>query len=130
MNEKLLQLWDLWYPRAGATGIPFARGRMDPTAVLYVHAAPDVLNVEVRMTDGTLVATGQNLKRSLEHYSPIMKLAISGDQIAREDLWPSAEDMGNPVILPGGEVAILKTWWNAPDFKEWRWQVEFYNCTR
>jgi hypothetical protein len=30
-------------------------------------------------------------------------------------------------MLPGGEVGILKSWWNAPDHKEWRWQVEFYN---
>src|SRR5260370_23500986 len=33
-------LWDLWYPEAGATGVPFARGRLNPTEVLWVHAAP------------------------------------------------------------------------------------------
>jgi hypothetical protein len=35
-----LQVWDLWYPQAGATGVPFARGRLDATQVLLVHAAP------------------------------------------------------------------------------------------
>jgi hypothetical protein len=34
------------------------------------------------------------------------------------------------VILPGGEAAILKAWWNAEDRKEWRWQIELYNSIR
>ena len=37
------QLWDLWYPKAAATGVPFARGRLDATEILFVHAAPPVL---------------------------------------------------------------------------------------
>ena len=48
-------------------------------------------------------------------------------QGTREDLWPAAEDIGRPVMLPGGEVGILRAWWNAKDGGEWRWQVEFYN---
>ncbi len=127
MGEKQLQVWDLWYPKAGATGMPFARGRMDPTDVLYVHAAPESLNVEVRMSDGSFVARGQNLKRTLPHYSPITKLICAGNEITREDLWLSAADLEKPVILPGGEVGIIKAWWHAPDYSEWRWQVEFYN---
>jgi hypothetical protein len=31
------------------------------------------------------------------------------------------------VLLPGGEVGILKQWWNAEDESAWRWQVEFSN---
>jgi hypothetical protein len=34
------------------------------------------------------------------------------------------------VLLPGGEAGILKSWWNADDRKEWRWDVEFYNQIR
>jgi hypothetical protein len=44
-----------------------------------------------------------------------------------EDGWPSQEDLGRLVILPGGEAGILKAWWHAEDQSEWRWQVEFYN---
>lgn len=29
-----LEIWDLWYPGAAATGLPFARGRLDPVDVL------------------------------------------------------------------------------------------------
>ncbi len=79
------------------------------------------------MDDGTRVAHGQDLERSLPHYSPITKLTCTGGQIIREDLWPGDADLGKPVILPGGEVGILKAWWHAPDHDEWRWQVEFYN---
>ncbi len=127
MEEKHLQVWDLWYPKAAATGMSFARGRLDPTDVLYVHAAPDSINVEVRMGDGTFVARGENLKRTLSHYSPITKLTCKGSQIEREDLWPTENDLNKPVILPGGEVGIMKAWWHASDYSEWRWQVEFYN---
>jgi hypothetical protein len=33
-------------------------------------------------------------------------------------------------MLPGGEVGILLDWQHAPDQKEWRWKVEFYNSIR
>ena len=39
----MLEVWDLWFPDAGATGICFARSRVDDQAAgnrLLVHAAP------------------------------------------------------------------------------------------
>lgn len=51
-------------------------------------------------------------------------------KIEREDLWPTGDHYGLPVLLPGGEVGILQSWWHASDEKEWRWQVEFYNSLR
>ena len=50
-----------------------------------------------------------------------------GDQVERQDRWPTEADLGALVILPGGEVGRLMAWWNADDGSEWRWQVEFYN---
>ena len=58
---------------------------------------------------------------------PIARLTRDGETISREDLWPSQEAVGQLVILPGGEVGKLLSWWNAEDGSEWRWQVEFYN---
>lgn len=55
------------------------------------------------------------------------RLAQEGGRIERADRWPTATDLGCPVLLPGGEVGILLAWWNAADGSEWRWQVEFYN---
>jgi hypothetical protein len=118
-------IWDLWYPDAAAQGLPFARGRLDPTDVLLVHAAPDTLRVEVRDDDGRRLAFADGLRRTADR--PIARLTRSGSSITRADLWPTANDIGRPVILPGGEVGILTHWWNADDGSEWRWSVELYN---
>ena len=121
-----LQTWELWYPGAGATGIPFARGRIDPTEVLWVHSAPGKLAITVREGDERVVARGEALRRKGE-YIPMTRLSIDGDSVRREDRWPTDADVGALVILPGGEVGTLLAWWNADDFSEWRWSVEFYN---
>ena len=119
------QIWDLWYPGAAAQGLSFARGRLDATDVLLVHAAPEILDVTVHGDDGSILADGKGLERTAER--PMARLTVRGGKIDREDLWPTVGDIGRPVILPGGEVGILVAWWNADDGSEWRWRVEFYN---
>jgi hypothetical protein len=124
-RQPQAQNWDLWYPNAAARGLPFARGRLDPTDVLLVHASPDTLDVDVRSDDGTLIARGLGLKRTADR--PMARLRVRDGEITRDDCWPEEPDIGRPVILPGGEVGILLSWWNAEDGSEWRWRVEFYN---
>ena len=123
--QSQLQIWDLWYPQAAATGIPFARGRLDPTTVLLVHAPPPMLTVEVRSEAGQRLAFAQDLAQTADR--PMARLTLQGENITRADLWPEQEDLSRLVILPGGEVGQLLTWWNAGDGSEWRWQIEFYN---
>ena len=123
--DSQIQIWDLWYSKAGATGIPFARGRLDKTNILLVHAPPPVLTVEVRSDNGQRLAYTQDLEQTADR--PIARLTVSGEKITREDVWPTSRDIDQLVILPGGEVGKLLTWWNADDGSEWRWQVEFYN---
>jgi hypothetical protein len=125
MKPPELQVWDLWVADVGATGVSFARGRLDATKMLLVHAAPAQLNVEVRSDAGVIQARGQDLLRTAS--TPIARLHCQGDEVLREDIWPSKHDLGTPVLLPGGEVGILRAWWNDPAEQEWRWQVEFYN---
>jgi hypothetical protein len=120
-----IEVWDLWYPQAASTGLPFARGRLNATDVLLVHSAPDVLTATVRADSGELIAHSQDLSRTAR--TPIARLTRDGNHIQRQDIWPTSQDIGRPVLLPGGEVGILKGWWNPPDGSEWRWQVEFYN---
>ncbi len=121
-----MEIWDLWFPEAGATGLPFARGRLDTTNVLWAHAVPPNLDVTVRDDQDRVVATGKGLKRAGERF-PLTRLSRRGDAIVREDRWPTQADLGAPVIMPGGEVGILIAWWNAEDGSEWRWRVELYN---
>ena len=126
MNDvSELQIWDLWYPQAGATGLSFARGRLDKTNILLVHAPPPMLTVEIRSDDGRRLAYARDLAQTADR--PMARLTLWGEQISREDLWPTENDIGLVIILPGGEVGKLVSWWNAKDGSEWRWQVEFYN---
>jgi hypothetical protein len=123
-----METWEVWYPKAAATGLLFARGALDHTDILLVHAAPDFVTVEVRDVSGRRLAIGKDLQRTLQ--SPVCRLTRNGDSISREDIWPVETDHGLPILLPGGEVGILKSWWNPPDQKEWRWQIELYNSLR
>ncbi|MBI4317359.1 MAG: hypothetical protein HY675_02620 [Chloroflexi bacterium] len=123
-----IEIWDLWYPNAAAQGLSFCRGRMSSSDAVLVHAAPDSLRVEVRLDDGRLLAFGYQLRRAGPYY-PMTRLRRNGSRIHREDGWPIEEDIGRPVLLPGGEIGILLEWWNAADGSEWRWRVEFYNHT-
>jgi hypothetical protein len=125
MSPKQQHLWDLWIADVAATGISFARGRLDPTNTMIVHAAPEKLDVEVRSNDGTVVARGENLARTAN--TPMARLHIEGDKITREDIWPNESDYGTLVIVAGGEVGTLRSWWNDVQYQEWRWSLEFYN---
>ena len=122
------EVWDLWFPDAGATGVSFARSRVDADAAgdrLLVHAAPSLLDVTVRNEASEVLAKGENLAR--HEKGPMSFLVRRHREITLEDGWPTEADLGRLVILPGGEAGILQKWWNAEDKTEWRWSVEFYN---
>jgi len=120
----VVQTWEVFYPAAAATGLFIARCRVEPTAVLWLHAAPDVLAVTVREGDDRVIARGEGLRRAGE-YVPLTRLTLEGDQVAREDRWPDEADLGALVVLPGGEAGTLLRWWTAADGNTWRWSVEF-----
>jgi hypothetical protein len=126
MVDKRLETWELWFPGGGATGLEFARGRIDPTEVLWVHAAPSRLAVTVREGDERVIARGEPLHREGPYY-PTTRLSLHGAEVRREDRWPTPDDIGSLIILPGGEVGKLTDWWNAEDGSEWRWRIELYN---
>src|SRR4030095_11624963 len=107
-----METWDLWFPDSGATGLAFARGRLDPTDVLWVHAAPPSLDVTVRDAQERVVAKGQKLERQGKRL-PLTRLARRGEVVTREDRWPTQADLGALVMLPRGEVGRLSAWWNA-----------------
>ena len=125
MGDEQAQIWDLWIAGVGAQGAAFARGRLDATEVLLVHAAPDALDVDVRDDGGALLARGKGLRRTAD--TPMARLRRDGGGIIRDDVWPSHDDIGRTVIVMGGEVGVLTSWWNADDQQQWRWSLEFYN---
>src|SRR5438105_556905 len=122
MPKQAIEVWDLWYPKAGATGVSFARGRVQHVDILLVHAAPQVLAVTVCADAGQVLAEGKDLQRTED--TPIARLTRTGNRIERADIWPSEADIGRLVLLAGGEAGTLKQWWHAADRSEWRWQIE------
>lgn len=126
----MIETWDLWFPGAGATGMSFARSRVESESAsdrLLVHAAPSLLNVTIRDDEGGMLARGDNLER--REKGPMSFLVRRDRQVTLQDGWPTEKDLGRLVILPGGEAGILQTWWNSEDKSEWRWKVEFSNHT-
>ena len=118
------EYWNLWIPDVASAGVSFARGRLEATTTLLVHAAPEKLTVEVH--DGSyMLAHAENLPRTAD--TPMARLRRDGETITREDIWPSETDYGTPVLLPGGEVGLLTQWWHAHNHSEWRWSIELYN---
>jgi hypothetical protein len=124
----MLEQWDLWFPSAAATGVSFARSRVEAKAAgerLLVHAAPPQLDVTVRGEDGGVLAEGRGLERGAP--GPMSYLVREGNRVRLEDGWPTQDDLGRLVILPGGEAGILQGWWHAEDHSEWRWRIELSN---
>src|SRR5947199_5397668 len=101
-----MEIWDLWYPNAGSQGLSFCRARLAATDAVLVHAAPESLRVEVRDEHGGPVALGDQL-RLRDAYFPMTRLRRRDRDVVREDGWPGAEDIGRPVLLPGGAAGIL-----------------------
>jgi hypothetical protein len=124
-DDRPIEVWDVWYPDAGARGLSFAQGRLRATDVLWLHAAPEVVRVEVRDDEGRRLAFADQLQRAAE--TPMSRLTRRGSTLERTDRWPAEADLGSPVMLPGGEVGVLVSWWNSEDQQQWRWQLEFYN---
>ena len=125
-QSDAVETWELWYPKAGAAGLYFARGRIAAGAeIMLVHAAPESLTVSIFDEQGQRLAHGRDLAQTDD--TPITRLTRRGDSIERVDIWPDQPDLNCLVILPGGEVGTLRQWWHADDYSEWRWQIELYN---
>jgi hypothetical protein len=102
----MLESWDLWFPDAGATGIAFARSRVDDQAAgnrLLVHAAPPKLEVAVRDQDGKPIAQGSGLERGQS--GPMSYLVRQDDTILLEDGWPTPTTWGGWSSCPAGKPA-------------------------
>jgi hypothetical protein len=126
MSEDL-HTWEIRNPDGGMLGLEFAKGRMAAHTEVLSHALPERVDIEVRDGSGTCVASAQGLAGGGS--TPMARLAIVGEAITRENVWPVDEDLGKPVILPGGEIGMLRSWWNAEDGSQWTWTIELHNQT-
>lgn len=114
----------VWEIHAG-DGSLFARGQMVAAGTVLGHSLPATIDVDVIDEAGRVAASARGLRGDEE--TPIARLELDGETVRRTQIWPTDDDLGTPVILPGGEVGILTAWWNAPDHSEWRWSIELHN---
>ncbi len=93
--------WQLRSGDGGMNGLEFTRATTaGGFERVLVHAAPAQLQVEVRRDDDRIVVRG-DAERTGE-YSPITLLTINGDSVQREELCPTEEHYGLPVLIAGG----------------------------
>lgn len=118
-------VWHLRSPDGGSLGLEFLRARIAPVDRVLVHAAPDRLDAEVLENGSRLLASGTQLTATED--TPMARLLLDGVRILREAVWPTQDDLGSVVLLPGGEAGVLREWWHAPDRSAWRWQLELSN---
>lgn len=118
-------VWELRNPDGGMLGQEWARCVCEATDVLLAHTLPSAVDVVVRDEDDRVVARGTGLEASEQ--TPMARLRLVDGEVVREQVWPDEQDLGRPVVLPGGEVGLLRTWWHADDRSEWRWQLELHN---
>jgi len=118
-------IWEVSNLDGPILGLEVARSITAATDAVLGHALPEQVDVDVRDQQGALVAAGTALRSN--QATPMARLTIRDGIVEREQVWPDASDVGRPVILPGGEVVTLRTWWNAPDGSKSQCEVEFYN---
>jgi hypothetical protein len=117
--------WEIRSSDGGMNGLEFALATLAQTPVLLAHALPDKVDVTVRGDDETVVAKAQGLEAQAQ--TPMARLTLADGEVRREDLWPGEAEIGLPVVLAGGEVGILRSWWHADDRSAWRWTLELSN---
>lgn len=107
-------------------GLEFARcTTAGGHARALVHAAPALAAIEVTTDEGDVIARGDVDRQGA--YSPMTLIELDGGAVRRSEVWPTEAFHGVPVLLPGGEVGLLRTWEHAADHSWWRWTVEFSN---
>lgn len=118
--------WHIRSSDGGMNGLEFTTaltaGDLDQ---VFLHAAPTHASIEVRADDDTLIAKG-DVERNGE-YTPMTLITITGSNVGREEIWPTDDHIGMPVLLAGGEVGVLTAWRHAEDRSWWQWSVEFSN---
>jgi hypothetical protein len=72
-----------------------------------------------------LPAESEGWSEPLQTEGALPMTLIRMEEGAREDLWPSGEHLGLPMLLPGGESGRLQRFEHAPDGSSWTYTLEF-----
>ena len=117
MNEHIA--WAVESSRDGERWRFLGKGWVLPGEPLMVHGASTYLRF--RRTDLPDTEWGPSLERTGDE--PIALLDL--ERTTRQEIWPSGEHLGLPVLLPGGEVGRLLRFERSTEGDEWTWALEF-----
>ncbi len=96
----------------------FGKGWTLPGEPLLLHAVPRLVRFRRADLDGDWC---EPLERAGDEPMTLLRL----DEGIREDLWPGAEHVGLPVLLPGGETGRLLRFEHSDDGGSWTYALEF-----
>jgi hypothetical protein len=95
----------------------FGKAWKRPDEPVLLHAVPRF--VRFRPVDDD--AWRGPLERAGEHPMTLLRM----EDGSREELWPTDEHVGLPVLLPGGEEGRLLRFEHAEDPASWTYALEF-----
>jgi hypothetical protein len=96
----------------------FGKGWTRPGEPLMLHGVPRFVRYRAVETETEWCTP---LERSGDQPMTLLRL----DEGVREDMWPSGEHLGLPVLLPGGEEGRLLRFERSDDGDRWTWALEF-----
>ncbi len=111
------EAWVVETSKDGDAWRRLGKGWVSPGEPLLVHGASSLIRFR-REHGGDWIGP---LDRTAD--LPMTLLRLQDE--SREELWPTAEHEGLPVLLPGGEVGRLISFDHSPDGKRWTWSLEF-----
>lgn len=115
------ECWAVETSRDGERWRFFGRAWKAPEEPVLLHAAPRYVRFrrlvpsEDREWCAPLGADGDRTPMTL----------LRMEHRIREGLWPGAEHLGLPVVLPGGEEGRLLRFERAPDGSSWFYALDF-----
>ncbi len=117
MNEFGHECWIVETSKDGERWRFFGKAWKEPGEALLLHAVPRYVRFR---PDGDPVWR-EPLEGSLEF--PVTLLWM--EEGLRQDLWPEADHVGLPMLLPGGEIGRLLRFEHQDHPLRWTYALEF-----
>jgi hypothetical protein len=117
MNEWGHECWIVETSKDGERWRYFGKAWKEPDEPILLHA----VSRYVRFRPDGDPEWGPPLERSGDHPVTLLRM----EDGTREELWPAAEHVGLPMLLPGGEIGRLLRFEHRGDPATWTYALEF-----
>ena len=115
MNEE--ECWVVETSRDGERWRPFGKAWKAPDEPVLLHAVPRFVRFHRLEED--------DWSAPLERDGDYPMTLLHFEKSARQEMWPTKDHVGLPVVLPGGEEGRLLRFDHAEDPVRWTYALEF-----